>query len=658
MNKFNLSKGLLDTVSGIVTSSKKQQVEQNTQFVSAMKEKTKIESIKPLTAEQLASVPKREPKDLGLHNAIKAIASQSAVQAAAEQQTAEGRINSMYRTSGGRGRSLAEAKAKLDPVGKEDADVNNDKKVDSTDSYLKNRRKAVSAAIKNEEVESVEEGWDDMLKDVKDRAKPQPNGGSGMKKGTRYGGANQKDEKDEKKETNEGVLGTIKKYAKKAVNKLGHGSDEDLIKDLQKKAGVPQTGKKPVKEEVELEEAVKIGSKVKIHAPGKDYHDQVGRVGEIRHGAFKGAAKTYTVDYAGKSIQLDKKNVKLHKEDVEHLDEAEGIVRHRTDSGSATVSKTGVKFNNSGYKQEFTHAEISKMDSGKTVRGFRNAKRHPYADADTSVYTDGDEEHHLPKKAKVTVNEGIDQLEEGSMNNMTLSQLKSKHEHHFTSNNQNYPGAENDVDDDPDRMEKHAKASKAIEDHVANAYGRGARRSMVAASRRKVKEIHKSLYNEDIDVESDMESFLNQYLGEDVGQIDEISTTKKLDYIDAASVSTARLGNTLGRLQGSKTSAETQKTISKKISNRIAGITRAARTIKTEAMDTPGNGYEHQCAVHVKHAKLGEGKTLFSQHADPAEDGTIAWYDVMFEHGIEKNVPTTDLEIVVSESHMNHKKKK
>jgi hypothetical protein len=36
---------------------------------------------------------------------------------------------------------------KLDPVGKEDADVNNDGKVDSTDGYLKNRRQAIGAAM-------------------------------------------------------------------------------------------------------------------------------------------------------------------------------------------------------------------------------------------------------------------------------------------------------------------------------------------------------------------------------------------------------------------------------------------------------------------------------------------------------------------------------
>jgi hypothetical protein len=73
-------------------------------------------------------------------------------------------------------------------------------------------------------------------------------------------------------------------------------------------------------------------------------------------------------------------------------------------------------------------------------------------------------------------------------------------------------------------------------------------------------------------------------------------------------------------------------------------------------MDTPGNSYKHQCAVHVKHSKLGEGKTLYSQHAQPDADGNIAWYDVMFEEGI-KRVDTTDLEILESEMHGNHKKK-
>jgi hypothetical protein len=75
-----------------------------------------------------------------------------------------------------------------------------------------------------------------------------------------------------------------------------------------------------------------------------------------------------------------------------------------------------------------------------------------------------------------------------------------------------------------------------------------------------------------------------------------------------------------------------------------------------EAKDTPGQN--HQCALHVKSEQFGEGKTLFSQHAEPDENGMIAWYDVMFEHGIEKQVPTSELEILMSEAHMNHSKRR
>ena len=69
-------------------------------------------------------------------------------------------------------------------------------------------------------------------------------------------------------------------------------------------------------------------------------------------------------------------------------------------------------------------------------------------------------------------------------------------------------------------------------------------------------------------------------------------------------------------------------------------------------------GDKHMCASKVMHKEWKEGKTLFSQHAEPNEIGLIEWYDVMFDHGIEKQVPTRDLEIMVSENHMNHTPKK
>lgn len=67
--------------------------------------------------------------------------------------------------------------------------------------------------------------------------------------------------------------------------------------------------------------AIAIGTKVVMYAPRKDYHNKVGQVCEIRHGAYKGAPKTYTIEYdynadtgASQAIQLDKKNIKKYKE--------------------------------------------------------------------------------------------------------------------------------------------------------------------------------------------------------------------------------------------------------------------------------------------------------------------------------------------------------
>ena len=57
-----------------------------------------------------------------------------------------------YRLATGIAKKVAET---LDPVGKEDDDINNDGKVDKTDKYLKNRRSVVSKKITKEEVQQL-----------------------------------------------------------------------------------------------------------------------------------------------------------------------------------------------------------------------------------------------------------------------------------------------------------------------------------------------------------------------------------------------------------------------------------------------------------------------------------------------------------------------
>lgn len=64
--------------------------------------------------------------------------------------------------------------------------------------------------------------------------------------------------KDEEEKVDEGAMDSLKAMGKKALDTLGHGDDEDLIKDMQKKAGLPQTGKKPSQEEEVKETALNL----------------------------------------------------------------------------------------------------------------------------------------------------------------------------------------------------------------------------------------------------------------------------------------------------------------------------------------------------------------------------------------------------------------
>ena len=56
----------------------------------------------------------------------------------------------------------------LDPVGKEDSDVNNDGKVDSSDSYLKKRRAAIGKAMGNKGKKVKTESYSDWRQDLKE----------------------------------------------------------------------------------------------------------------------------------------------------------------------------------------------------------------------------------------------------------------------------------------------------------------------------------------------------------------------------------------------------------------------------------------------------------------------------------------------------------
>ena len=115
-------------------------------------------------------------------------------------------------------RLLAKAKAKraaameaLDPVGKEDGDVNNDGKKDSTDSYLLKRRKAIKKAMAVREDKIEEEMRDKQGNDKFDRYKRMVRhkqdkyGPSTLKQRLTHGGVDHNIDNEKKAKMNEGI---------------------------------------------------------------------------------------------------------------------------------------------------------------------------------------------------------------------------------------------------------------------------------------------------------------------------------------------------------------------------------------------------------------------------------------------------------------------
>ena len=140
-------------------------------------------------------------------------------------------------------------------------------------------------------------------------------------------------------------------------------------------------------------------------------------------------------------------------------------------------------------------------------------------------------------------------------------------------------------------------------------------------------------------------------------QIDELSKNKLLDYMDKASdarghrnLSTKKVDNRYAGVK--KASDKLAKEEAELTSEEIAMIEAKMAGVADGSME----GEKHMCATKVFHKEWNEGTPIKTMHAEPDADGLIEWYDVMFDHGIER-VMTEDMEILQAESHMHSKKK-
>ena len=158
----------------------------------------------------------------------------------------------------------------MDPVGKADDDIDNDGDVDSSDKYLKNRRKAIGKAMKKDDEKEVKEGAKDR-KDPKDphghkkaAQKPLNLNPNKTKKVKTYEG-----KMDDEEELDEGIGSMVAKKVRGLAPKVTHHG-------------------KPMKENEEEDEVEcpKCEGEGCDHCDGKGYHETkkewVGKEGKNR----------------------------------------------------------------------------------------------------------------------------------------------------------------------------------------------------------------------------------------------------------------------------------------------------------------------------------------------------------------------------------------
>ena len=165
-----------------------------------------------------------------------------------------------------------------------------------------------------------------------------------------------------------------------------------------------------------VNEAHKLGDKVKIISGPKDVQGKTGKIGEIRHGLHKTADKTYTIDYDGGSIQLQKKHIKAFKENTENVNEATRAQKHIV---SVTVSDPQHTMVTQRKAKILKRVKVSGNDTDEAVaRAEAHYKKRGFTVHDSS--------YHSAVSESLDTDEIIDAKEEPSNDQQLLSMARGQ----------------------------------------------------------------------------------------------------------------------------------------------------------------------------------------------------------------------------------------
>ena len=255
-----------------------------------------------------------------------------------------------------------EEKKHLDPVGQEDSDVDNDGDVDSSDKYLKKRRKAISKAIAKEDVEQVDELSRETLGSYASKASDARGhkGLSTKKVDNRYTGVARAADKLDKKNMEEdmsvhlsmnkdGKSYTVKKEKTGGRLKKGESISDTHVDDLK------DSGVKVHHEEADVEEA-------KMPRQLKDPKKET----LMAYPYKPGKSRVQVVDK--KDVKDKEKKGYIHAEEVEV---EEGAMKRMATQKDLNLGGTGLKsFKKvtADRKKMKTQPQNSSVDFGKDHR--------------------------------------------------------------------------------------------------------------------------------------------------------------------------------------------------------------------------------------------------------------------------------------------------
>mgnify|MGYP003110001244 CR=1 FL=1 len=255
-------------------------------------------------------------------------------------------------------------KKKLDPVGKEDDDINNDGKVDSSDSYLKNRRKTVKAAI-------AKEAYTVTNADKKGNTKAYQNYKAGMK--GKDGKPLYKAADHMKKEEVE--LDENRRAARAAG---GFVDDSKKQTDPSKPGftGISGSIKDIMRQNKEIEAANKKMKKEELEATGKFTAEEIEAILNVD---MEEGYKEISFDKHQKMYARYKKLSKAAMQDARDSGEASGDNRRKMGKMSAVIDKSSENLRKKQTKGELTgrgpRSEEADMSGAPSIKDAKPAKK-------------------------------------------------------------------------------------------------------------------------------------------------------------------------------------------------------------------------------------------------------------------------------------------